>query len=119
MNKTSKQRFTRKLSVYLYESAMNSKACLSMDKAMRETAAYCSNSFLWVESNPAPTFTPNEIAAARAAANLRAMADYVLNAFERHDAPGDDDAWEEARRFIMEINTKDLTDEPVIEGGAA
>lgn len=118
MNKTRRQRFTRKLSVYLYESAMNRKACLSMDEAMRETADYYSSSFLWSERHPAPTFTTKEIAAARAAANFRAMADYVLNAFERNDAPADDDAWEEAKRFIREIDTADLTDEPVIEGGA-
>lgn len=119
MNKNRRPRFTRKLSVHLYESAMNCRACLSMDKAIRETADYCSNSFLWSESNPSPTFTPKEIAAARAAANFRAVADYVLNAFERNDAPADDGAWEEAKRFIREIDTEDLADETVIKGGAA
>lgn len=115
MSKTYYPGLTRGLAERMFEVSMENGESLSMAEAVRVADDFCADPFRVADAFCADSsdvvLTPYQIAAARAVANFRSMADYVLNAFESDDPRPDEDSWAEAKRFIMEIDTENLTDE--------
>jgi hypothetical protein len=113
MSKNHNPQLTRKLAEAMHETSLEHGESLSMSEAVRVADKFCSRACTFGD-DPAPEFTPYQIAAARAAANFRSMADYVLNAFECDDPRPDKESWEEAKRFILEVNPENLMSDSVI-----
>lgn len=113
MSKKHNPKLTRKLAEAMHERSLECGESLSMSEAVQVADEFCSLASTFGD-DPAPEFTPYQIAAARAAANFRGMADYVLNAFECDDPRTDKESWEEAKRFIVQITPENLMSDSVI-----